>query len=220
MYPCTLLTLTSAFIPATYTPAHTHTHIHSHLRSTHTFTHSQEIGSKFVPKPEERLLAVVNALLHRCYKVPFSNQAEVPQLLRKELAGVCKACFSPEQAAAASRAQQQQQQQAKGGAAAANAAANAAAANAAAAAAAGNTVQRDLREAFVRDMTPDGPNFPKTLGELSEQLKHWRAKLQVRAPQREPRRLAGRQLPSLEPLVWHCFSTAEAKQALPCQSPS
>lgn len=29
----------------------------------------QDIGAKFVPKPEERLLAVVNALLHRCYKV-------------------------------------------------------------------------------------------------------------------------------------------------------
>ena len=56
-----------------------------------------EIGSKFVPKPAERLLAVVHMLLHRCYKAPCANIAEVPNSLRKELGGVCKACFSPEQ---------------------------------------------------------------------------------------------------------------------------
>lgn len=47
-----------------------------------------------MPKPEERLLAVVHALLHRCYKLPFSNAAEVPASLKRELAGVCRACFS------------------------------------------------------------------------------------------------------------------------------
>lgn len=44
--------------------------------------------------PEERLLAVVNALLHRCYKYPTATTAEVPQSLKKELSGVCRACFS------------------------------------------------------------------------------------------------------------------------------
>lgn len=44
--------------------------------------------------PEERLLAVVNALLHRCYKYPTATNAEVPQPLKKELSGVCRACFS------------------------------------------------------------------------------------------------------------------------------
>ena len=34
-------------------------------------------GAKFVPTPEERLLSVVHALLHRCYKLPFSNAATV-----------------------------------------------------------------------------------------------------------------------------------------------
>lgn len=34
-------------------------------------------GGKFVPTPEERLLSVVHALLHRCYKLPFSNAAQV-----------------------------------------------------------------------------------------------------------------------------------------------
>ncbi|CAN8229179.1 unnamed protein product [Cochlearia groenlandica] len=53
-----------------------------------------EIGSRFVTSPEERLLAVVNALLHRCYKYPTSTTGEVPQPLKKELSGVCRACFS------------------------------------------------------------------------------------------------------------------------------
>ena len=53
-----------------------------------------EIGSRFVTLPGERLLAVVNALLHRCYKYPTATTAEVPQSLRKELSGVCRACFS------------------------------------------------------------------------------------------------------------------------------
>ncbi|XP_038988658.1 transformation/transcription domain-associated protein-like isoform X2 [Phoenix dactylifera] len=53
-----------------------------------------EIGSRFVTLPEERLLAVVNALLHRCYKYPTATTGEVPPSLKKELSGVCRACFS------------------------------------------------------------------------------------------------------------------------------
>ncbi|CAN7108366.1 unnamed protein product [Brassica rapa subsp. narinosa] len=70
------------------------------LRSKHTNLASEleilltEIGSRFVTLPEERLLAVVNALLHRCYKYPTATNAEVPQPLKKELSGVCRACFS------------------------------------------------------------------------------------------------------------------------------
>ncbi|EPS72877.1 hypothetical protein M569_01879, partial [Genlisea aurea] len=70
------------------------------LRSKHSNLASEleilltEIGSKFVTLPEERLLAVVNALLHRCYKYPTATTAEVPQSLKKELSGVCRACFS------------------------------------------------------------------------------------------------------------------------------
>ena len=30
-----------------------------------------------MPRPEERLLLVVHALLHRCYKMPFSNNSPV-----------------------------------------------------------------------------------------------------------------------------------------------
>ena len=36
-----------------------------------------EIGVRFVPLPEERLLAVVHALLQRCYKYPNATTAEV-----------------------------------------------------------------------------------------------------------------------------------------------
>jgi hypothetical protein len=41
---------------------------------------SHSIGAKFVPTPEERLLSVVHALLHRCYKLPFSNAATVSSI--------------------------------------------------------------------------------------------------------------------------------------------
>ncbi|KAL3681984.1 hypothetical protein R1sor_000006 [Riccia sorocarpa] len=70
------------------------------LRTKHTNLASElevmltEIGARFVPLPEERLLAVVHALLHRCYKYPTATTAEVPQSLKKELSGVCRACFS------------------------------------------------------------------------------------------------------------------------------
>jgi hypothetical protein len=51
-------------------------------------------GSRFVARAEERLLAVVHALLHRCYKMPFSNNAEVHPSLRKELGGATAATSS------------------------------------------------------------------------------------------------------------------------------
>jgi hypothetical protein len=44
-------------------------------------------GSRFVPRPEERLLLVVHALLHRCYKLPFSNSSPVRRPPAKELRG-------------------------------------------------------------------------------------------------------------------------------------
>ncbi|WIA37453.1 hypothetical protein OEZ86_014371 [Tetradesmus obliquus] len=55
-----------------------------------------EVGSKFVPRPLERLLAVVTALLHRCYKLPVANSSAVPDHMRREMAGVCRACFASE----------------------------------------------------------------------------------------------------------------------------
>ena len=46
-------------------------------------------GAKFVPTPEERLLSVVHALLHRCYKLPFSNAATVTQARPLHMRSVC-----------------------------------------------------------------------------------------------------------------------------------
>ena len=57
-----------------------------------------ELGARFVPRAEERLLAVVHALLQRCYKLPLAGAAPVPASLHAELAGVCAACFSPDAA--------------------------------------------------------------------------------------------------------------------------
>ena len=37
---------------------------------------------------------MVHALLHRAYKLPFSNAAEVPPSLRKELAGEAPSAYS------------------------------------------------------------------------------------------------------------------------------
>eukprot|EP00798_Chlamydomonas_sp_ICE-L_P011531 gene11531-34243_t len=147
----------------------------------------QEVGSRFLPRPEERLLAVVNALLHRCYKVPFSNQAEVPGLLKKELAeerllavvnallhGCYKVPFSNQaevpgllkkELAGVCKACFSNESSSSGGR---------------------SRVHKDMREAFVRDMNPDGPTFPATLGHLSEQLKTWRGRLQSELEERMP----------------------------------
>jgi transformation/transcription domain-associated protein len=62
-----------------------------------------EVGSKFMPNPEERLLAVVHALLHRFYKYPTATSGPVPQPLQRELAGVCRACFSTESSSGLAR---------------------------------------------------------------------------------------------------------------------
>ena len=101
-----------------------------------------DIGSRFVPKPEERLLAVVHALLLRCYKLPFSNAAEVPSSLKRELQGVCKACFSSDTANRHSRSTK----------------------------AAVATIA-DYKDRFIHDLNPDAPGFPSTLGDLASKLK-------------------------------------------------
>ena len=107
-------------------------------------------GSRFVPKPEERLLAVVHALLLRCYKLPFSNAADVPTSLKRELHGVCKACFSSDTVNRHSR-------------------------NSKAAVA---TIA-DYKDRFIHDLNPEAPGFPSTLGDLATKLKVTLALLSV-----------------------------------------
>ncbi|KIY91939.1 hypothetical protein MNEG_16024, partial [Monoraphidium neglectum] len=108
-----------------------------------------EIGSKFMTHPRERLLAVVTALLTRCYKMHMSGVAAVNDTLTRELSGVCKACFSSD---AGGKAR-------------------------------GVHIEPNVREAFVRDLNPEAPTFPKNLGDLTNRLKAWRNKLQVLAPE-------------------------------------
>ena len=50
-------------------------------------------GTKFGTKPLERLLGVVTALLHRAYKLPYSNAAQTPPSLKKELAGRIRSVY-------------------------------------------------------------------------------------------------------------------------------
>ena len=99
-------------------------------------------GSRFVPKPEERLLAVVHALLLRCYKLPFSNAADVPQSLKRELHGVCKACFSNDTV-------NRHKRNSKSSVA---------------------TIA-DYKDRFIHDLNPEAPGFPSTLGDLATKLK-------------------------------------------------
>lgn len=130
----------------------------------------QDIGSKFAPKSEERLLSVVTALLHRCYKVPFAGQAEVPQLLKQELAGVCRACLQGDGRAETPGAAPSSARSGAGGS--------------------GSGLGHGaLREAFVRDMSPTEPAFPSSLGELAESLKSWRNRLQAELDDKMPGQL-------------------------------
>jgi phosphatidylinositol kinase/protein kinase (PI-3 family) len=123
------------------------------IHELETFIH--EIGTKFVPTPEERLLAVVHALLQRCYK--YSNaplSSEVPSMLKRELAQICKACFSKETVTKH------------------------------------EAFVKQYKDDFWKDLNPDeeqpkdakeskpNPNFPKSLGELTQSLKVWKARLE------------------------------------------
>ena len=55
-----------------------------------------EVGTKFIARPEERLLNVVHTLLLRCYRLPLPQGADVPDYMRTELKSVCDACLSQE----------------------------------------------------------------------------------------------------------------------------
>jgi transformation/transcription domain-associated protein len=53
------------------------------------------IGTKFIARPEERLLNVVHSLLQRCYqRLPLPQNADVPEDMKKDLETVCDACLS------------------------------------------------------------------------------------------------------------------------------
>lgn len=54
-----------------------------------------------VPVPDSAVYVAVPSTINpalpmcaRCYKLPLANSAAVPNTLRKEMGGVCKACFA------------------------------------------------------------------------------------------------------------------------------
>jgi transformation/transcription domain-associated protein len=113
-----------------------------------------ELGARFNPRTNERLLAVVHTLLSRTYRFPLPASAEVPEAMRKELAQVCKACGGKDPAATA-------------------------AATAAADGASWTNWDRYQLE-FARDLDPgNAETAPKTLGELTERLKGWRTMMEA-----------------------------------------
>ncbi len=78
------------------------------LRAKHTNPGLEQLvqelmGSRFVPRAEERLLLVLHVLLQRCYKNGLPDSAEVPAPLKKELANVCRACSASDGAGRAGR---------------------------------------------------------------------------------------------------------------------
>ncbi|KAK1363493.1 Histone acetyltransferase SAGA, TRRAP/TRA1 component, PI-3 kinase superfamily [Heracleum sosnowskyi] len=53
-----------------------------------------EIGSRFVPQPEERLFKVISTVLRRCYSQPYATTGNVPEFLKKELSNIRGSCFA------------------------------------------------------------------------------------------------------------------------------
>ena len=73
---------------------------------------------------------------------PWDVIAEVPTSLKRELQGVCKACFSSDTVKRHSR----------GGKAAV-------------------ATIADYKDRFIHDLNPEAPGFPPTLGDLAAKLK-------------------------------------------------
>ncbi|KAF5841324.1 hypothetical protein DUNSADRAFT_13399 [Dunaliella salina] len=133
-----------------------------------------EVSTRFAARQEERLLAVVNALLHRCYKLPFAGQHEVPDVLKKELLGVCRVSEGSSTLCAAacdgSRAAGQ-------GSDALGRPAHYACFQDSSSSGKSRRASSSLREEFVRDMHPENPNIPPTLERLMDYLKAFRGRL-------------------------------------------
>ena len=55
-----------------------------------------ELGSKFNPRPEERLLGIIDAFLLRCFKHQASSNSPPPPNFAKELGVLGRSCFSDE----------------------------------------------------------------------------------------------------------------------------
>lgn len=105
-----------------------------------------ELGQRFTPRTDERLLAVVHTLQHRAYRIPLPSSAPIPESLSKELASVCKACSGVSSASNPGKSVPSGPWS--------------------------NWNKYQIEFAKDLDMTKEGA--PKTLGELGNRLKGWR----------------------------------------------
>lgn len=112
-----------------------------------------ELGQRFGPRTDERLLSVVYTLQQRVYRAKDPLTSPIPEVLRKEVSSVCRACSTREINTAA----------------------------AAATASSGGAPFKWVRyqHEFARDLDPESENAPKTLGELGERLKGWRTLMET-----------------------------------------
>lgn len=104
-----------------------------------------ELGTRFATIPDERLLAVIYALQMRTYRARESSGAPIPEHLLREIGSVCKACGGKDGATASPGSVAQS-----------------------------HTQPNRYQYEFARDLDPQSPSAPKTLGELGQRLKGWR----------------------------------------------
>lgn len=112
-----------------------------------------ELGQRFSPRTDERLLSVVYTLQQRVHRAKDPLTSPIPEVLRRELSSVCRACITREISTAA------------------------AAANAGSGGAPFKWARYQYE--FARDLDPESENAPKTLGELGERLKGWRTLMET-----------------------------------------
>ena len=111
-----------------------------------------ELGQRFAPRTDERLLAVVYTLQHRTYKVPLPSTEKIPDSLCKELTSVCRACSGASNTPSNPPGK------------------------------AGPGPWNDWNKyqiEFAKDLDINGEMAPKTLGELSDRLKGWRTMMEA-----------------------------------------
>ena len=120
-----------------------------------------ELATKFNPRTDERLLAVIATLQYRTYKTNLVSTAPVPEAFKRELSSVCKACLGNSAPAAAAATPSTAPSQAAG----------------------------NYQLQFAHDLDPESPDAPATLAELNEKLKGWRVMLEAMIEQQYPSRL-------------------------------
>ena len=131
------------------------------IRELEMFIH--EVGAKFAACAEERLLAIVHALVHRCHKYPTTSASDVPEPLKQELASISKACFSAEQTSSKNHLGFIQEYRDK------------------------FLADLDPEHRAAEAGAQAGDTFPRTLGALIKRLKHWKALLEYHLEARLPK---------------------------------